>query len=225
PQRRPRPLAGLLPRLRQLLRQLSARLGEVGTPPAATPGNGGGLTHPVSGLQPAGDYVVARRRHEHHLLCTGGGEHGSEGAGPGLDGVGGLPQLLVRGVGNLSDDDSDAPDLGCRIEQARCRSAGVGPAPATGELLLEHADLLAQRFDAGRRLFGRRREGLADAAKIRLDALNVIQSLLTGDGGDAAHALAGRLLSDDLEEADVAGAIDVGAAAELDGAERAGPLR
>ncbi len=50
-----------------------------------------------------------------------------------------------------------------------------------------------------------------------LGAVQVVQCLLAGDRLDTTHASRHTAFAGDLEQADVTGALDVGAAAELDG--------
>ena len=73
-----------------------------------------------------------------------------------------------------------------------------------------------QLVDARRDLERRRLEALAGLAQLVLELAQVVERARAGDRLDAAHALRDAGLADDLEQADVAGAAHVRAAAELD---------
>src|SRR5262249_13449492 len=91
------------------------------------------------------------------------------------------------------------------------------------EALLELVDLAVegalvgeQLVDAQGDLEGRGLEAVAGALELVLELAQVVERAGARDGLDAAHALRDAGLAEDLEQADVARAADVGAAAELD---------
>jgi hypothetical protein len=86
-----------------------------------------------------------------------------------------------------------------------------------GDLLLQRAHLLEQPRPARRHLGRRGLERAGHAAEACLQRLQVGQRVVAGDGLDAAHAGGDAAFGHDLEQADVAGALHVRAAAQLVG--------
>ena len=93
-----------------------------------------------------------------------------------------------------------------------------------GQLALE----LAALVDDGRKpldhFVGRDLEQLGRLAHALVLRREIAPRGIAGQRLDAADAGGDRALADDLEQADIAGAPDMGAAAELDGISVAGPL-
>ena len=111
---------------------------------------------------------------------------------------------------DLRGENLDALD----VARLRFQVAGL----RLGQLGLELLELVLERFLA--------RQQLLDCRQLRLEAcalrcvqcacvLEALQRAFAGDGFDAAHAGRDAALVDDLADADIAGAADVRAAAEL----------
>ena len=89
-----------------------------------------------------------------------------------------------------------------------------------GRLALQPAALLDQRLEPGRQVGGRHLQALRQALQQVVLAARLVEGELAGHRLDPADAGRDRALADDPEQGDVAGAADMGAAAQLD---RVGP--
>ena len=89
-------------------------------------------------------------------------------------------------------------------------------APRLGELALEPALVLDQGREPLRRLLDRRLEEAGDLLQLAALRREVAARRVAGHRLEPAHARRDGALRDDRDDADVAGAVDMGAAAELD---------
>src|SRR5207253_6611564 len=104
-------------------------------------------------------------------------------------------------------------------EQLVGRSCEIHRRPLL-DLLLEFLDLLFERFDLRRQLGGPAAEAVGQTGDHRIFRLDRLDRFLRRHAGEPPHALADRFFADDLEEADLAGVLQVRAAAEFAGKER-----
>src|SRR4029077_16626908 len=84
-----------------------------------------------------------------------------------------------------------------------------------GQFLLERANVLENLADSRRHLVGGAAQLAGEPAERGLERLQIVQRMGAGEGLDPTHAGGDAALGDDLEQADVAGALHVRAAAEL----------
>src|SRR5690606_21526628 len=168
----------------------------------------------LAGLHLA-DQILRDHRDELDLGAAGAGEHDHAGAELVAQLIAGVAQDLgVVGV-DLCREHLDALD--------RARFGHEIAAAAGGDALLELLDLAIellllgeQLVDALAHLERRRLEAAAGLHQLVLELAQVLERAGTGDRLDAAHALRDARLADDLHQADVTRAANVGATAELD---------
>ena len=86
----------------------------------------------------------------------------------------------------------------------------------SGQFLLEILALFQQHFDFSRRLPGLAAQQPGNLVKRALIGVYPLECAFAGYGLDAPHARGNTALRCDLEDANVAGAIDVGATTQLD---------
>src|SRR5688572_29050071 len=191
----------------------AAGLGHVGAAAAALPAQRRAADlHQVDGAQPL-DEIVGNADHQRGPAVRDRHQRDHPGADLALDLVGHALQFLGRDVVQQARGERDAVHLLRR--RAGARATGRRRLAGFSELALQALALVEQRRDALREIGGKSLQ-----RRRRL----VQQALLLGDVGfrrraghrfDAAHAGADRAFADDLEQADVAGAPHMGAAAQL----------
>ena len=198
-----------MPRLR------STRLGHVGPAAAAFATERlGAQSRQRDGVEPGGQ--VGGNADDDRRLALGARYDGDDpGADPPLQIVRQRAQLATRHV-------LDQPAVKCNIAnplagRSRVAATSAGQRPARfGQLALEPAIVVEQPRQAGRQL------GRAGAQRHRRlpQQLLFLGKIGLGRGAgqrfDTADARGHRAFADDLEQADIAGAADMGAAAQLD---------
>ena len=136
-----------------------------------------------------------------------------------LDRVGGAAQLLGRHALQRAGGEADLADLLEAVGGA-ATAANRELAAQLGRLALEPAALLDQGLEAGGQFGGGDLEALGQALQQVVLASGLVVGELAGHRLDPADAGGDGTLGDDAEQRDVAGAADMGAAAQLD---RVGP--
>src|SRR5262249_29162888 len=121
---------------------------------------------------------------------------------------------LFRRGGHFSDDDLRAIHINRIGQEFVADRLQIGRG-SLFELSLELLDLLLQTRDAYRQFLHFAAEALGQFRKHSVFLLHDLDRLARRHASEAAYAFADRFLADDLEIADLAGVIEVRAAAEL----------
>ncbi len=188
-----------------------------GRPPPPLPPSASAATRTRSTAEKRAGQVVGDAGRHRRLVAGVGDEQHDAGLQPRLVLVDQAAQVLARDAGQRLGEEGHA------VDRLRARFASAGP-PAMRQPAAQVGDLLAPAPCARRaargcarpapragRAAGRRpRRAPASAAATCASAAGAGQRL------DPAHAAGRGALGDELERADVAGARDVGAAAELE---------
>ena len=167
----------------------------------------------VAGLDTA-DAVLGHAGRQLHPSAFHHGEDDGGGLELVLQLVEGLAQGLGVGAIELRCKYLEAADID-RLDDELVALRGRQPALQRRELLLELPNLIEHLADPRRHLGRRRFQGPRKALHGAFERLKIGQRVVAGHGLDPAHPRRDAALGDDLEEADVAGALHMGAAAEL----------
>jgi hypothetical protein len=192
---------------------LAAGLGQVGPTAAAAAHHLGDVLHETTGRE-ALHQVLRHRGHEAHLAVDRAAEEDDP-----------RRQAIAQGVHHRAEP--------VRVEAVEARGQHRHPRHLSrggdevlglgarelglelGELLLEPLLVLQERGEPAGQLERRNLEQAGRLAQRRLLAPHVGERVLAGDRLDAAHPGGHRALVGHLEEADLPGGVEVGAAAEL----------
>ena len=204
-----------LQRRREAGRVGPAGLGHVRPAAALAADLRGDVIDKLAGLDPVGE-IRGHAGDERHLAAFGRAQHDGRRLEPALQLIEGLAQdlgvrALDRGGQHLGAVDVD------RLRGEIAALAGREPRLEPRDFLLQGAHVVEHVRDFRRHFRRWRLERPRRFVQPRLGFVGIRQRALGGHRLDAANARRDTRFGHDLEQADVAGALDVGAAAQLGG--------
>src|SRR5690606_28836706 len=199
----------------QLAGIAAATLGHVRATAALAADRSRGLAHQIAGLEARGQ-VLGDTGHQHHLVVGHTAEQDHGAAELVLQLVDQRQQALAVQAIDAGGEHLDAADLasgGRQVVAGRAGRLGL----ELLQLLLQLTVALQQAAELVEQVVAAAAHQLCGFAQLLLGGVHPGQRRSTGDRLDAAHAGGHAAFADDLEQADVTGARDVGTATQLDG--------